>query len=80
MNARILIALAGIAILGAGTDNVLFCEARGGSVNVQTSSSNRLKGTFTMHMVCADLAGDTALETEVTGSFDAAGGTVVMPG
>ncbi|HEY0972437.1 MAG TPA: hypothetical protein VGE02_15820 [Gemmatimonadales bacterium] len=73
-------AMIGSAILAAGSANPIFCAASGGSINVQSSASTRLKGTFTMTMLCGTLTGEEEFETQVTGSFDAAGGSVTIPG
>lgn len=72
-------AMIAIAILDADSDTPLFCAASGGSMTFQSSSATRLKGTFTMTMLCGTLTGENQIETQVSGTFDAAGGTVVIP-
>ena len=72
--------LVAMAFLGLDTATPTFCMSTGGSVNVSSSSSTRLRGTFTMQMECAEITGGEVMyETTVTGNFDAAGGAVQIP-
>lgn len=72
--------LVAMALLGLDTETPTFCMATEGSVNVSSSASTRLKGTFTMEMECAVITGgEETYITTVTGNFDAAGGNVDIP-
>lgn len=69
-----------LALLGPSTSPTAAYTSRSGSFTITSSSANELKGTFTINGFGGSLtAGDTATAT-ITGSFDALGGSVNIPG
>lgn len=72
--------LIGTVILDANTDDPLLCLSTEGTLTTSTASASRLKGAFTMQVDCVRMVSfEEFVDVTVTGTFDAAGGTVIMP-
>ena len=72
--------LVGTVILDADTADPMVCLSRSGTVTTTTASASRLKGAFTMQMDCVRIVSEQEYtNVAVNGTFDAAGGSVVLP-
>ena len=71
--------LVGIVILDINTQNPAWCFSSGGSFNVTSSASNRLKGNYDIALTCARIASEEIFEIDLAGTYDAVGGAVVIP-
>lgn len=71
--------LASVLVFEMSQESAVLCAVTGGTLNVTSSSANRLKGSINMQASCADLTSETEKTITVTGNFDAIGGTVTIP-
>lgn len=72
--------LVGTVILDANTADPLLCLSRAGTLTTSVRTPSRVKGTFTMQVDCVRLVSETEFaDVTVSGTFDAPGGTVVIP-
>lgn len=72
--------LVGTVILDANTADPMLCLSRSGTLKATNASASRLKGTFVMQVDCVRLVSELEYDdVTVSGSFDAAGGSVTIP-
>jgi hypothetical protein len=53
--------------------------SRSGTITITSATSNRLQGTFTLHAGTKFVKGQSTTNVNITGHFDAVGGTVPTP-
>ncbi|HEU4629381.1 MAG TPA: hypothetical protein VFS08_06525 [Gemmatimonadaceae bacterium] len=70
--------LVGITVFDLTQESAVLCVSTSGTLTITQSSANRLKGNVSMAASCLDSSG-AEKTINVTGTFDAVGGTVVIP-